>query len=90
MVSLRSFDQHYGFTGGDREEKAARRGAPSVRRYLVTLTSDEEVTTEEVEWTADIAAAVSALAQAINAKAIWTASPRMQLDRLEPPPQDAA
>lgn len=51
-----------------------------IGRYLVVLTSDEEVTSQEVEWPAEVAAAVSALCQSVNAKATWSASPRMQLN----------
>ena len=56
-------------------------------RYLVTLTSDEEATSQEVEWTPEIAAAVSALAQDINAQATWTASPRMHVNPIAAAPQ---
>ena len=48
-------------------------------RYLVVLTSDEEMVEQEVDWSSETAAAVSALAQSINAKATWTASPRMHV-----------
>jgi hypothetical protein len=63
-----------------------------VKRYLVVLTSEEEVTTHEVEWPEDVAAAVSALAQAVNAKATWSCSPRMHLTDLDSAanPGDAA
>lgn len=56
-------------------------------RYLVVLTSDEEITTHEVEWTADVAAAVSALAQDINAKAKWSADIRMHVNPIAAEPQ---
>lgn len=61
-------------------------------RYLVTLTSDEEVTTHEVEWSPETAAAVSALCAEVNAKATWSASPRMHLNPLDSaaPKGDAA
>lgn len=48
--------------------------------YLVTLTSDEEIVTHEVDWSPETAAAVSALCQSVNAKATWSASPRMHLN----------
>lgn len=54
-----------------------------VKRYLVTLTSDDECVTHEVEWSPEIAAAVSAVAQAINAKATWSCSPRMHVNALD-------
>lgn len=48
-----------------------------VKSYLVVLTSDDERVTHESEWSPETAAAVAALAQAINEKATWSASPRM-------------
>jgi hypothetical protein len=54
-------------------------------RYLITLTSEEEVTTHEVEWPPEIASAVSALAQAVNEKATWSCSPRMHLNPIADP-----
>lgn len=57
----------------------------TTRRYLVTLTSDDELVTQEVEWSPEVAAVVSALAQDINEQATWAASPRMYVK-----PQDGA
>ncbi len=53
-------------------------------RYLIVLTSDEEVVTHEVDWPPEIATAVSAVAQSINAKATWSASPRMHVNPIVP------
>lgn len=64
------------------EEFLPHRECP-VKRYLVVITSDEECVTEEVEWTTSTAAAVSALAQAVNAKATWSASPRIHVQPLD-------
>jgi len=63
-----------------------------MKRYLVVLTSEEEITSHEVEWSEETAAAVSALAQAINDKATWSCSPRMHLTDLDSAahPGDAA
>ncbi len=73
MVSCRSHEQ-YDTPDRKREPRS------TTRRYLVVLTSDEECVTHEVEWSPETAAAVSALCQAINAKATWTADPRMHLN----------
>ena len=56
-------------------------------RYLVTLTSDEEIVTHEVDWSPETAAAVSALCQAVNEKATWSASPRVHLNPIAAAPQ---
>lgn len=53
-------------------------------RYLVVLTSDEECVTQEVEWSPEIAAAVSALCRDINSQATWSASPRMHVNPIVP------
>lgn len=57
-------------------------GEWGMTRYLVVLTSDEECVTHEVEWSPEIAAAVSAVAQAINAKATWSCSPRLHVNKI--------
>ncbi len=75
MVACRSYDEQYGMTGGREREPRF-----TTQRYLVVLTSDEECVTHEVEWSPETAAAMSALCQAINAQATWSASPRMHLN----------
>lgn len=92
MVSLKSFDPEFGITGDEAWRKRQSRPArPSAtRRYLVTLTSDEERVSHEVEWSPETAAAVSALAKDINKQTTWSASPRMHITPLDSPTGDVA
>jgi hypothetical protein len=77
MVTPRSYDPHYGFTGG-------KPTPPSVKRHLIVFTSDEERTEIPMDLTPEEAKLLVRLAQTINGKAKWSADVRMTLNEVLP------
>lgn len=72
MVTLRSHDHQYGFTGGEKPQAVKR-------RRLIVFTSDEERTEIRMDLTPEEAQLLVRMARSINSKAKWSADVRMAI-----------